>query len=151
MIIHLIQSAFKSDTANLTFSGVKSHKCVFFCENSGPAIVDKESEDAGESLPSVERQDPAISRVPSTPSPSLSEAEEQAVRILESAIEGASDIVSSKSSPEEGEEEEEATSITLEGSAVILNPDQGEDRSHRAVITPDKVMVSDSSAKGRSA
>lgn len=68
------------------------------------------------------------------------------MRILESAIESGGDIVSSKSSPEDGEED---ANITLQGSAVVISPDQEKDKKSR-VVTPDPVKSSpDSSAAGQ--
>lgn len=84
---------------------------------TGPAIV----EDAFSKTEECPSPEDTVSRPPATSSPSLSEAEEQAVRILESAIASAGDIASSKSSQEDDAGIED---VTLTGTSVILTPDQ---------------------------
>lgn len=89
---------------------------------SGPAIVDKNDRDEVESLAPIEIIEESTTVLPSAPSPSLSEAEEQAVRILESAIESAVETASSKSSQDDFED----INVTLTGTSVILSPDDKE-------------------------
>nr|XP_045597775.1 serine/threonine-protein kinase 10-like isoform X2 [Procambarus clarkii] len=108
---------------------------------SGPAIVDESSKGEVESLSSPDVQD-SISQLPTSSSPSLSEAEEQAVRILESAIASAGDTASSKSSQEDGD----ISNVTLTGSSVILTPDK-EDVNN--TVMPDQVVVADSVTKDK--
>ncbi|KAK3870832.1 hypothetical protein Pcinc_023976 [Petrolisthes cinctipes] len=84
---------------------------------SGPAII----EDAFNKTEECPSPEDTVSRPPATSSPSLSEAEEQAVLILESAIASAGDIASSKSSQEDDVGVED---VTLTGTSVILTPDQ---------------------------
>lgn len=72
--------------------------------------------------------------MPHTPpplSPSLSEAEEQAVRILESAIESAVETASNRSSQDEGEE----ANVTLAGTSVILTPDLVEEEESTVLVS----------------
>nr|XP_045597779.1 serine/threonine-protein kinase 10-like isoform X6 [Procambarus clarkii] len=107
----------------------------------GPAIVDESSKGEVESLSSPDVQD-SISQLPTSSSPSLSEAEEQAVRILESAIASAGDTASSKSSQEDGD----ISNVTLTGSSVILTPDK-EDVNN--TVMPDQVVVADSVTKDK--
>lgn len=104
---------------------------------SGPAIVDKGIKEEGERLSSPEGQD-SICHPPASSSPSLSEAEEQAVRILESAIASVGDTVSNKSSPDDGED----SNVTLTGSSVILTPDQEEEKKNTLIVS-DQVVVAD--------
>lgn len=71
------------------------------------------------------------------------------MRILESAIASVGDTVSSKSSPEDGED----SNVTLTGSSVILTPDQEEEKSNTVVLSDqvvvaDQVVTSDSIVKG---
>ncbi|XP_071537474.1 serine/threonine-protein kinase 10 isoform X5 [Panulirus ornatus] len=103
----------------------------------GPAIVDKGIKEEGERLSSPEGQD-SICHPPASSSPSLSEAEEQAVRILESAIASVGDTVSNKSSPDDGED----SNVTLTGSSVILTPDQEEEKKNTLIVS-DQVVVAD--------
>lgn len=113
---------------------------------SGPAIVDENSKDDVESS-SPEMQE-SISQQP-TSSPSLSEAEEQAVFILESAIASVGDVVSSKSSQEDGDD----SNVTLTGSSVILTPDKEEEVNTSVmsdqVVVADRVVVPDAVAKDK--
>ncbi|XP_069946379.1 serine/threonine-protein kinase 10 isoform X7 [Cherax quadricarinatus] len=112
----------------------------------GPAIVDENSKDDVESS-SPEMQE-SISQQP-TSSPSLSEAEEQAVFILESAIASVGDVVSSKSSQEDGDD----SNVTLTGSSVILTPDKEEEVNTSVmsdqVVVADRVVVPDAVAKDK--
>lgn len=92
--------------------------------------MDEGLSEAGEEPAAVEVQD-NIPRPPPASSPSLSEAEEQAVRILESAIDSAVDTASMRSSQEEGEE----ANVTLAGTSVILTPDKGEEETSTVLVS----------------
>ncbi|XP_042211775.1 serine/threonine-protein kinase 10-like isoform X3 [Homarus americanus] len=115
---------------------------------SGPAIVDKNSKDEVETPSSPEVQD-SISHPPTSTSPSLSEAEEQAVQILESAIASVGDTVSSKSSQEDGED----SNVTLASTSVILTPEKEKKLDtvvlSDQVVAADQVKAPDSSAKDK--
>ncbi|KAK7020281.1 hypothetical protein SK128_006864, partial [Halocaridina rubra] len=103
---------------------------------SGPAIVDENGKDESENLLSAEGIVESTSRVSPAPSPSLSEAEEQAVRILESAIESAVETASNKSTHEDMED----INVTLSGTSVILSPDDKEkDETDSQVVDQDSV------------
>ncbi|XP_042211781.1 serine/threonine-protein kinase 10-like isoform X9 [Homarus americanus] len=114
----------------------------------GPAIVDKNSKDEVETPSSPEVQD-SISHPPTSTSPSLSEAEEQAVQILESAIASVGDTVSSKSSQEDGED----SNVTLASTSVILTPEKEKKLDtvvlSDQVVAADQVKAPDSSAKDK--
>lgn len=106
---------------------------------TGPAIV----EDAFSKTEECPSPEDTASRPPATSSPSLSEAEEQAVRILESAIASAGDIASSKSSQEDDAGIED---VTLTGTSVILTPDQEAEEMEK--IKKDEVADTVAKEKG---
>lgn len=73
----------------------------------------------------------------------MSEAEEQAVLCLDSAIESIEDFAPSKFTPDH----EKDSTVTLSGSSVILSPDEVEMRDDNVIATDDDVSL-DSAAKG---
>ena len=95
----------------------------------GPAIVDENARDGTEGITPGDLEVEPDARLSASASPSLSEAEEQAVQILESAIESAVETVSSKS----GQEGEEAD-VTLTGTSVILSPEKEFDETDSQIV-----------------
>lgn len=105
---------------------------------SGPSIVDDVTSNEAEnmSLVDVEQESPIHHPVPS--SPSLSEAEEQAVRILESAIESAVETASNKSC-QDGEE----INLTLTGQEEVTEVQVVSNDGHK--LDESEVVISNSS------
>lgn len=73
----------------------------------------------------------------------MSEAEEQAILCLESAIESVMDVALNKST----QDHEEDPAVTLSGSSVILSPD--EEMKGKDVVVSDEVVSLDSLPKGK--
>lgn len=86
----------------------------------GPAIVEKDLK----TEPSTHEDSNPTSKISSTSSSSVSEAEEQAILCLESAIESVMDVALIKST----QDLEKDSTVTLSGSSVILSPDEEEMR-----------------------
>lgn len=122
--------------ASKTQTPVKKESVVTY---SGPAIVDENSKDEVEKAAPVEVDLESATPPQAPSSPSLSEEEEQAVRILESAIESASETTSDKSSLEDGED----VNVTLTGTSVILSPDKEVDETDNHVVDQDIVQDKD--------
>ncbi|XP_027236505.1 STE20-like serine/threonine-protein kinase isoform X11 [Penaeus vannamei] len=112
---------------------------------SVPAPVSLSPEPAETIIASIGSEGTVIVRTP-TPTPpeptqsqpvkkesivTYSEAEEQAVRILESAIESAVETASNRSSQDEGEE----ANVTLAGTSVILTPDHVEEEESTVLVS----------------
>lgn len=119
---------------------------------SGPAIVDEGLQEGGEQQPSVDMID-TISHTPPPLSPSLSEAEEQAVRILESAIESAVETASNRSSQDEGEEANVTLADKDEGVVevqVITNDGHKLDESE-VVISNSSILTNDADSQPEAA
>ena len=79
----------------------------------------------------------------SNSSPSMSEAEKQAVYCLDSAIESVDDLASSTNLTPDHEKD---STVTLSGSSVILSPDEVEMTGDSIIATDD--VASDSASKG---
>lgn len=108
----------------------------------GPAIVEKDIKKEEETLSSDQDQSSTLNE-PFIPSPSMSEAEEQAVLYLDSAIKSVEDSPSSKVTPDP----EKDSTVTLSGSSVILSPDEAELKDDAVIATDD--VSSDSASKGK--
>lgn len=93
---------------------------------SGPAIVEKDLK----TEPSTHEDSNPTSKISSTSSSSVSEAEEQAILCLESAIESVMDVALIKST----QDLEKDSTVTLSGSSVILSPDEEEMRKEDVPI-----------------
>lgn len=72
----------------------------------------------------------------------MSEAEEQAILCLDSAIESVMDVALNKCT----QDHEKDSTVTLSGSSVILSPDEEEMRED--VVVSDEVVSLDSLPKG---
>lgn len=107
---------------------------------SGPAIVEKDIKKEEGTLSSHQDLSSTVNE-PFIPSPSMSEAEEQAVLCLDSAIESAEDLASSKFAPDP----EKDSTVTLSGSSVILSPDEVEMKDDDVIAADD--VSSDSASK----
>lgn len=92
------------------------HVATFVFFFLGPAIVEKDIK----TEPSTHEDSNPTSKISSTSSSSVSEAEEQAILCLESAIESVMDVALIKST----QDLEKDTTVTLSGSSVILSPDE---------------------------
>lgn len=92
----------------------------------GPAIVEKDLK----TEPSTHEDSNPTSKISSTSSSSVSEAEEQAILCLESAIESVMDVALIKST----QDLEKDSTVTLSGSSVILSPDEEEMRKEDVPI-----------------
>lgn len=104
----------------------------------GPAIVEKDIKKE----PSPHEDLNPTSKIPSTSSSSVSEAEEQAILCLDSAIESAMDTSLNKTT----QDHEKDSTVTLTGSSVILSPDEEEMRED--LVISDEVVSVDSLPKG---